>query len=128
VSSVGTITRIDFDRSVRVQIREDTGADDQDYSGWWCVATAPYPCPAEGCDFVAGHLTVAHLIVVWPERDDPDLLRFAVDARELGRDPKVVEWNPDLGPCISYFRWVRIGRPVHGKAVRPDGWRDDKPD
>lgn len=123
------LTRTKFDAGVRVQIREDTGEDDeQDYAGWWCVATKPFPCPGDGCDFVARHLTAAHLIVVWPEKDDPDLLRFAGDAHRLGRNPRVAEWEPELGPCISYFRWVRIGRPVHGVYARPGGWRDARPD
>lgn len=114
------LTRTDFDKDVATRIEINT--DEPDYSGWWCIATDPYPCPVIGCTFVAEHLTVAHLIVVWPEQDDPDLLHFAVDARELGRNPRVEEWEPDLGPCISYFQWTRIGRPVHGVAVRPTGW------
>lgn len=39
---------------------EDDGAD---HSGWFCVRTNPFPCPASACTFVAGFMTAAHLIV-----------------------------------------------------------------
>ena len=29
---------------------DDPGAD---HAGWFCVATDPFPCPADGCTFVA---------------------------------------------------------------------------
>ena len=54
--------------------RED---DDADHTGWFCVATEPFPCPAAGCTFIARFMTAAHLILVWQERDDPNLLRHA---------------------------------------------------
>ena len=90
---------------------DDTGSD---HSGWHCVATEPFPCPAEGCDFVAEHMTAAHLILVWEERDDPNLLRHAQRAKEAGRNPRVVTYDPSLGPSASYYAWEAAGRPVHG--------------
>src|SRR5919199_1471809 len=44
--------------------QDDSG---DDHSGWWCVATDPFPCPAAGCSFVANHMTAAHLILVEEE-------------------------------------------------------------
>ena len=74
----GTILLEDQETDVDEDLwTDDTGAD---HSGWYCVATNPFPCPAEGCDFVAEHMTAAHLILVWEESDDPNLLR-----REGGR-------------------------------------------
>ncbi|NUO80642.1 hypothetical protein HUU05_11230 [candidate division KSB1 bacterium] len=32
-------------------------------------------------------MTAAHLILVWEERDDPNLLRHAQRAKEVGRNP-----------------------------------------
>lgn len=102
----------------------DAARDDEilDYSGWWCVATAPYPCPAPACTFVAHYQTAAHLVLVWPRQDDRTLLTLARDARDLGRQPRVCEYEPGMGPCIPYDTWVAMGRPVHGVAVPPEGW------
>jgi hypothetical protein len=90
---------------------DDSGTD---YSGWFCVATDPWPCPAEGCDFIANHLTAAHLIIVWPEIDDPSLLRHSAAARDVGRNPKPTVYEPAMGPACSYYQWEAAGHPVHG--------------
>lgn len=91
-----------------------TDDSDTDHAGWYCVATSPFPCPAEGCTFVAEHMTAAHLILVWEERDDPNLLRHAQRAKEAGRDPRVVSYEESFGPSASYYAWEAAGRPVHG--------------
>ena len=87
---------------------------DEDYSGWFCVSTDPFPCPANGCEFVADFMTAAHLILVWQEPDDPNLLRHAQRAKEVGRNPRVTEYEPMFGPSASYYAWEAAGRPVHG--------------
>jgi hypothetical protein len=87
---------------------------DEDHAGWYCVATAPFPCPAAGCTFVAEFMTAAHLILVWEERDDPNLLRHAERAKQVGRNPRVVSYEPAFGPSASYYAWEAAGRPVHG--------------
>ena len=87
---------------------------DADHSGWFCVATAPFPCPALGCAFVAEFMTAAHLILVWEERDDPNLLRHAERAKQVGRNPRVVDYERSFGPSASYYAWEAAGRPVHG--------------
>jgi hypothetical protein len=84
------------------------------HAGWQCVRTDPFPCPAEGCSFVAGYMTAAHLILVWQERDDPNLLRHAERAKQVGRNPRIVEYEPVFGPSASYYAWEAAGRPVHG--------------
>ena len=86
----------------------------EDHAGWFCVRTDPFPCPAPGCSFVAQFMTAAHLILVWEERDDPNLLRHAHRAKEVGRNPHVVEYEPEYGPSASYYSWEAAGRPVHG--------------
>ena len=102
-------------------IEEELWTDEsgEDYTGWFCVGTDPWPCPAEGCGFVANHLTAAHLIIVWPEIDDPSLLRHSAAARDVKRNPKVMEYDPSMGPACSYYQWEAAGHPVH--AVRSDG-------
>jgi hypothetical protein len=87
---------------------------DADRTGWSCVATDPFPCPAEGCAYVADYMTAAHLILVWEQRDDPNLLWHAQRAKEVGRNPEVVEYRLEFGPSASYYAWEAAGRPVHG--------------
>ena len=91
-----------------------TDDSDSDRSGWFCVRTDPFPCPAAGCTFVAEFMTAAHLILVWQEKDDPNLLRHAARARQVGRNPRVVSYQPAFGPSASYYAWEASGRPVHG--------------
>jgi hypothetical protein len=90
----------------------DEGGDD--YEGWFCVSTDPFPCPAFGCAFVAEFMTAAHLILVWQTQDDPNLLKQAARARDVGRNPRIVGYRPDYGPSASYYAWIAAGRPVHG--------------
>ena len=95
---------------------EELWSDDDsgDHSGWFCVRTDPFPCPAPGCSFVADFMTAAHLVLVWQERDDPNLLWHAQRAKEVGRNPRVVEYESAFGPSASYYAWEAAGRPVHG--------------
>jgi hypothetical protein len=110
-------------RSARVRVAEPealedeslwSGEDEDDHAGWFCVRTDPFPCPAPGCTFVAVFMTAAHLVLVWQERDDPNLLRHAARAKEVGRNPRVVTYESDYGPSASYYAWEAAGRPVHG--------------
>ena len=90
------------------------GDEGEDHTGWYCIRTDPFPCPAAGCRFVANFMTAAHLILVWEERDDPNLLRHARRAKQVGRNPRVVEYQRSFGPGASYYAWEAAGRPVHG--------------
>jgi hypothetical protein len=87
--------------------------DSADHTGWFCVSTDPFPCPAVDCTFVAEFMTAAHLILVWEERDDPNLLRHAERAKAVGRNPRVVAYARSFGPSASYYAWEAAGRPVH---------------
>jgi hypothetical protein len=80
------------------------GDDDGGHGGWYCVRTDPFPCP----------MTAAHLVLVWEERDDPNLLWHAQRAKEVGRNPRVVGYETGFGPSASYYAWEAAGRPVHG--------------
>jgi hypothetical protein len=95
---------------------EDVG---DDHEGWFCVATDPFPCPASGCTFVANHMTAVHLILVWEQYDDPNLLRHAQRAKDVGRNPRVVVYQSQFGPSASYYAWEAAGRPVHGIKQQP---------
>ncbi len=99
---------------------EELWSDDSgdDHGGWWCVATDPFPCPAAGCAFVADFMTAAHLVLVWEQRDDPNLLRHAQRAKDVGRNPRLREYRRSFGASASYYAWVAAGRPVHGVRAR----------
>jgi hypothetical protein len=88
--------------------------DSADHDGWFCVRTNPFPCPATGCSFVADFMTAAHLILVWEQQDDPNLLKHAARALDVGRNPRIVGYQVDFGPSASYYAWIAAGRPVHG--------------
>ena len=109
---VGRTMLLDDELVEDEEIWRDDGSDD--HTGWYCVSTAPFPCPAEGCSFVARFMTAAHLVLVWQERDDPNLLRHAERAKQVKRNPRVVEFERSFGPSVSYYAWEAAGRPVHG--------------
>ena len=108
----GAFVEEDVDLAPEEELWTDEGA--EDHAGWFCVRTDPFPCPAAGCAFVADFMTAAHLILVWEERDDPNLLRHAQRAKDVGRNPHVTTYAPDFGPSASYYAWEAAGRPVHG--------------
>jgi len=102
---------------VSTELLQDEGlwtGDAERHEGWFCVATDPFPCPAANCAFVATFMTAVHLVLVWEERDDPNLLRHAQRAKEVGRNPRVVAYEVGFGPSASYYAWEAAGRPVHG--------------
>lgn len=102
-----------------LDVEEDLWSEDGgDHSGWYCVRTDPFPCPAPGCPFVADYMTAGHLILVWEERDDPNLLWHAQRAVEVGRNPRIVAYEGAFGPSASYYAWEAAGRPVHGVQSR----------
>ena len=106
------MTEIAHEQVVEDALWVDEGGDD--YAGWFCVRTDPFPCPASGCGFVAHFMTAAHLILVWEERDDPNLLGHAQRAKEIDRNPRIVSYESSFGASASYYAWVAAGRPVHG--------------
>lgn len=108
---VGSIV-VDTEWVVDEDLWQDDGG--SDHTGWWCVRTEPFPCPAAGCTFVAEFMTAAHLVLVWQERDDPNLLWHAQRAKDVGRNPRIVAFETAFGPSASYYAWEAAGRPVHG--------------
>jgi hypothetical protein len=59
-------------------------------------------------------MTAAHLILVWEQRDDPNLLHHAQRAKEVGRNPRIEAYEASFGPSASYYAWEAAGGPVHG--------------
>ena len=44
--------------------------------------------------------------------------RWRERAKKVGRNPRVVEYEPAYGPSASYYAWEAAGRPVHGIRAR----------
>jgi hypothetical protein len=115
----GTLSVADEELLSEEELWFDDGAGEH-HEGWWCVRTDPFPCPASGCTFVAEFMTAAHLVLVWQERDDPNLLWHAQRAKVVGRNPRIVSYESTYGPSASYYAWEAAGRPVHGiRSERP---------
>ena len=108
----GAALVLDEELAAEEELWADEGGDD--HGGWFCVRTDPFPCPAAGCTFVAEFMTAAHLVLVWEEQDDPNLLHHAQRAKDVGRNPRIVAYEPQFGPSASYYAWEAAGRPVHG--------------
>ena len=98
---------------------EELWNDDEggDRRGWFCVRTEPVPVPGVGCTFVAEFMTAAHLMLVWEERDDPNLLRHAQRAKEVGRNPRVVGVRAAPSGQRVVLR-VGGGRPARARRPR----------
>ena len=113
--------RVQFEEEALLDLEQELWSEpgEPDHAGWYCVATDPFPCPAPSCEFVAEFMTAAHLILVWEEQDDPNLLRHAGRAKEVGRNPRVVSYEPFFGPSASYYAWEAAGRPVHAVRGKP---------
>lgn len=73
-----------------------------DFDGYYTIKLAPETC---GCGHVMefSECDSAHLIVVWEERDDKNLLHAAAGHRDQGYDPKVVEYQASFGKCIDFY-------------------------
>ena len=65
------------EHAIPAEAEEFWTEDGDEHVGWFCVRTDPFPCPAPDCGYVAEFMTAAHLVLVWEERDDPNLLRHA---------------------------------------------------
>ena len=76
--------------------------DNASYEGWYCLNVKPMTCP--GCGSVVAYLEPPdfHLIVVWEEKDDDRLLRFAAELKKLGAEPRIEIYYPMLGDCIPW--------------------------
>jgi hypothetical protein len=76
--------------------------DPDDYDGWWCIQHYPVECGSCGnpvCYVEPPHL---HLIVVWEEKDDSDMLRMAGRLQQIDLDPIIIQYAPIMGGCIPY--------------------------
>lgn len=94
---------------------EDNDEDEIELEPWYCIRTEIWVCPNPDCDIYSNFVTADHLIVVWPEKDNPSILRHAADCVKAQRNPRIVEYEERFGACISYYEWEARGCPVHGR-------------
>lgn len=92
-----------LDRSGTVERVDDDSTDDE-YDDWYCIKVRAGRCA--GCGQPYSHVidTAYHRIVVWPEKDDPSLLKVAAEAGRANVNPRVVSYEQALGRCVSWYR------------------------
>ena len=81
---------------------EDAIPDPNDYIGYWCIQHYAVQCG--GCGEYVCYVEPPnlHLIVVWENKDDEDMLRMAGKLQEIELDPIVIQYAPIMGNCIPY--------------------------
>lgn len=88
---------------VRILTREeyDAAGGDPETADWWAIRlAAPYVFTCGATLLAFFEVDHPHRTIVWPTRDDPNLLR--VLARLTG-GPKVVPYDAGLGEPVSYY-------------------------
>lgn len=108
VSEAGTISPADaaIDKLLTKTDYERTQIDPAPPTGWFCLRIDPWVC--EGCrHWFLYHMyepeTGGHLVVVWPQEDDPTMLKLAERLRQEGDGAKVVEYKLLMGKHISFY-------------------------
>lgn len=74
---------------------------DEFYEEWYCIRVERYYC--YHCSMEFDYLHNNRKILVWPERDDPQMLDIAQKAKDKTGIAQIVEYETSLGPCISYY-------------------------
>lgn len=86
----------------------DLDYSDPSYDDYWCVSITSYLCP--GCNDLISHAQVGnHLIVIWEEKDDDAILEVARTLKEVGMDPRIINYKRDDGPCIEFYEACKRG-------------------
>jgi hypothetical protein len=98
--------------------REPDDGDTDDLTDWFTLRVRPVTCGLCGTVLEYAEVTrkERHVIVVWPSRDDPNMLKAArrfVEQRP-GGFAEVVEFERGMGPCMSYYQLVSEGSVVPG--------------
>lgn len=72
-----------------------------DYEGMFCIKTVPYTCSCSpGKPWIFAHLQKQ--IVVWNEKDEDSILDLASQFKQMGFDPKIVEYKVIFGKAIHW--------------------------
>lgn len=88
---------------------------DLDYSGdeyddYWCININPFQCG--GCGSVVAYAQCGnHFIIIWREKDEDSILELASALKDSDDDydPRIVQYNRILGPCVEFQDAVKHG-------------------
>jgi hypothetical protein len=70
---------------------------------WFCVKTEPHYC--EVCDEISVFIHVPkRTIIVWPDKDDPNILDCAIFHQKHGIDVQILPYEQNFGKCVSYYK------------------------
>jgi hypothetical protein len=98
---VDPMVRSMLEELMGVTIEEARDDFDSEYDEWYCVQIKPITCD---CGRIMCYVEPdwCHRIVVWEQKDHPDLLNNCIEAKRLGFDPVVVQYHAYLGHCIPW--------------------------
>ena len=75
-----------------------------DYEGWFCIQGELDWCGECG-EYHKFQLDwYSKCIIVWEEKDDEYLLQRCIYLKEAGKNPKVVEYKPNFGKCVDFYK------------------------
>lgn len=87
---------------------------DLDYSGdefddYWCINIKPFKCA--NCNSIIAYAQCGnHFIIIWENKDDQTILEVAAALQSVDDfDPRIVQYNRILGPCVKYEDAVERG-------------------
>lgn len=87
----------------------DESYDDTDYSDHYCIRITPHKCRCGTVvEFVETGLTTPfvvleeHVVVVWPEIDDPMILKAANLCLKGGADPHIIRYEKSFGQAVEW--------------------------
>lgn len=82
--------------------RLDTGQNYNDFEDWFCLKHKPRWCWS--CEIEVGFMHYERKIVIWPEKDHPELLSIAAKGMEYypDQDFRIVQYEQNFGPCIEF--------------------------
>lgn len=84
--------------------RPDDGTPSDGQGHWFCLKVPAFKC--EDCGRSYSHINDPerhHAVVVWPDFDDPALLRLVQSQRDLGVKVEIKLYEKALGRCVSYY-------------------------
>lgn len=84
-------------------IDEISISDLTDEDDWYCLLTNLF-CSRHITGYTHCHETGE--IIVWPERDDPNILRIAAKAKDYGCSAAILQYEKSIGPCVSFYELV----------------------
>jgi hypothetical protein len=96
-----TVPSIDRDKVTELLRKER----ERNFTGWYAV-THPDGCPCgRDMDYLRVGMYRPHAgsILVWPARDDPNLLKVIEGYARERLKSTVVDYEHSMGPCVSWY-------------------------